>query len=98
MRECGHRSGWACTGGEARCGACGVVRFTEYGALRPPGLPQVITPGGTGRADRAAARVLSRIARRPAWWGQRPGRGVTAARRPAAKLYPTVSQPGAPRR
>ncbi|MFF7688286.1 DUF6255 family natural product biosynthesis protein [Streptomyces syringium] len=73
-RECGHRSGWTCVGGEARCGACGVVRFTEYGALRPPGLPQVVTPvGDARRADRRAARTVSRTARRPAWWGQRPG-------------------------
>ncbi|MFI1257168.1 DUF6255 family natural product biosynthesis protein [Streptomyces netropsis] len=73
-RECGHRSGWTRTGGEARCEACGVVRFTEYGALRPPGLPQVITPvEGALRADRRAARMVSRTARRPAWWGQRPG-------------------------
>ncbi|WP_370420831.1 DUF6255 family natural product biosynthesis protein [Streptomyces sp. QH1-20] len=73
-RECGHGAGWRHTGGEARCGACGVVRFTEYGALRPPGLPQVVTPVGSARrADRSAARVVSRTVRRPAWWGQRPG-------------------------
>lgn len=73
-RECGHRSGWTHAGGRARCEACGVVRFTEYGALRPPGLPQVITPGAGGRrADRAAARAVWRAARRPVWWGQRPG-------------------------
>ncbi|MEV4501424.1 DUF6255 family natural product biosynthesis protein [Streptomyces klenkii] len=38
--RCTHRGGWAArTRGEARCRDCGTVRFTDYGALRPPGLP-----------------------------------------------------------
>ncbi|WP_425507734.1 DUF6255 family natural product biosynthesis protein [Streptomyces olivoverticillatus] len=39
MPNCPHRSGWTHTRGESRCKCCGVRRFTEYGALRPPGLP-----------------------------------------------------------
>ncbi|MGK5732807.1 DUF6255 family natural product biosynthesis protein [Streptomyces sp. URMC 124] len=50
---CTHRGGWAArTRGEARCRYCGTVRFTEYAALRPPGLPHAPRPlrwrGATG--------------------------------------------------
>ncbi|WP_418952440.1 DUF6255 family natural product biosynthesis protein [Streptomyces albireticuli] len=63
---CPHLAGWARAGGESRCCACGVVRFTDYGAVRPPGLPQAITPAGgrARRADRAAASWISEAARR----------------------------------
>ncbi|MFD0382837.1 DUF6255 family natural product biosynthesis protein [Streptomyces stramineus] len=57
--------------GEARCRTCGVVRFTDYGALRPQEMPQVVTPSArsTYWADRAAAHWISQIARRATWWG-----------------------------
>ncbi|WP_221505299.1 DUF6255 family natural product biosynthesis protein [Streptomyces eurocidicus] len=69
-RACPHLAGWAQDGGEARCRACGVVRFTDYGALRPPGLPQAVTPaaGRSRCTDRAAASWISEAARR----GRRP--------------------------
>ncbi|MFE5871747.1 DUF6255 family natural product biosynthesis protein [Streptomyces roseifaciens] len=44
-RICTHRGGWSArTRGEARCRDCGTVRFTEYAALRPPGLPHPPAP------------------------------------------------------
>ncbi|MGA5133095.1 DUF6255 family natural product biosynthesis protein [Streptomyces olivoreticuli] len=60
MSACLHRTGRARTRGAARCEGCGVVRFTDYGALRPSGLPQALTVsrGSARRADRAAARQL----------------------------------------
>ncbi|WP_449476932.1 DUF6255 family natural product biosynthesis protein [Streptomyces abikoensis] len=63
-RTCAHRGGWSArTRGEARCRDCGTVRFTEYGALRPPGLPHVVTPTRRAAlaADRAAAQWMSRL-------------------------------------
>ncbi|MGK5640566.1 DUF6255 family natural product biosynthesis protein [Streptomyces sp. URMC 126] len=47
MRHCGHEAGWEAGGGAHRCLACGTCRFTEYGALRPPGPlpPGPPTPG-----------------------------------------------------
>ncbi|MEU2512670.1 DUF6255 family natural product biosynthesis protein [Streptomyces syringium] len=57
-----HHSGWRESAGEAQCPNCGTRRFTDYGALRPPELPQTITPSDYSRdkADRAAARQV--------WW------------------------------
>ncbi|MEU1312831.1 DUF6255 family natural product biosynthesis protein [Streptomyces cinnamoneus] len=57
MPHCPHAAGWTRTAGEARCDRCGVRRFTEYGAVRPPGLPQAVVPAVRERyaADRAAA-------------------------------------------
>ncbi|MBF6044293.1 hypothetical protein GO001_03535 [Streptomyces sp. NRRL B-1677] len=69
--RCTHRGGWAArTRGEARCRDCGTVRFTDYGALRPPGLPDAATPPRRTAlaADRAAAQQMARITRRPVWW------------------------------
>lgn len=39
----------------------GTRRFTDYGSLRPPGLPSVITPSPAARraADRSAARNVA---------------------------------------
>ncbi|MEU1375750.1 DUF6255 family natural product biosynthesis protein [Streptomyces triculaminicus] len=58
---CAHRAGWTRVGGEARCDRCGTRRFTDYGALRPPGMPVAVTPSPeSGRAaDRAAARWVA---------------------------------------
>ncbi|MFI1971731.1 DUF6255 family natural product biosynthesis protein [Streptomyces cinnamoneus] len=47
--DCPHRGGWAGGGGELRCGECGTRHFTEYGALRPPGLPQAVVPAAWQR-------------------------------------------------
>ncbi|MEW2579642.1 DUF6255 family natural product biosynthesis protein [Streptomyces syringium] len=62
VRPCVHHSGWTGTGGEVQCPNCGTRRFTDYGALRPPELPQTVTPSDYSRdkADRAAARQV--------WW------------------------------
>ncbi|WP_367621008.1 DUF6255 family natural product biosynthesis protein [Streptomyces olivoreticuli] len=89
MNACLHCTGWTRTRGAARCEGCGVVRFTDYGALRPSGLPQALTVsrGSARRADRAAARWVARNARRPKPW----------LRTEAGKLCPTVSQRPAPR-
>lgn len=60
--NCPHTSGWESAGGEERCRACGTLRFTGYGALRPPGLPVALTPSPPDRArsDRSAAWAISR--------------------------------------
>ncbi|CAM5533098.1 DUF6255 family natural product biosynthesis protein [Streptomyces abikoensis] len=73
--RCNHSEGWNHPApGEARCRRCGVTRFTEYGAVRPPGLPYVRTPEpeAARRADRAAATWIANLPRRRTWWGLRP--------------------------
>ncbi|MGW2367442.1 DUF6255 family natural product biosynthesis protein [Streptomyces sp. NPDC001667] len=69
---CTHRDSWTHAGGEARCESCGVRRFTEYRAVRPPGIAQALTPPRrtAATADRAAAEWLMRRTRRRGW---RPG-------------------------
>ncbi|MEU7131945.1 DUF6255 family natural product biosynthesis protein [Streptomyces sp. NPDC046261] len=54
---CAHSAGWTRSGGEAHCDRCGVRRFTDYGAVRPAGLPHAIVPSPREpeAADRAAA-------------------------------------------
>ncbi|GAA2921489.1 hypothetical protein GCM10020221_17140 [Streptomyces thioluteus] len=71
VRHCRHGSGWESGGGEERCRDCGTRRFTEYGALRPPELPSVMTPSPRDceRADRAAAEVIARTVRNLCRWG-----------------------------
>ncbi|WP_367138744.1 MULTISPECIES: DUF6255 family natural product biosynthesis protein [Streptomyces] len=55
--RCNHAEGWTYpVPGEQRCRTCGTVRFTDYGALRPPGLP----PG-----PRWSSRAGSHPTRRP---------------------------------
>ncbi|MFF4220689.1 DUF6255 family natural product biosynthesis protein [Streptomyces nondiastaticus] len=69
---CAHRGGWSArTRGEARCRDCGTVRFTDYGALRPPGLPDALTPKrrDARKADSAAAAWMANLPRRVVWWG-----------------------------
>ncbi|MEU1671843.1 DUF6255 family natural product biosynthesis protein [Streptomyces roseifaciens] len=66
---CTHRGGWSArTRGEARCRDCGTVRFTEYAALRPPGLPQATTAsvGPDGLRVRSARGGVRRRAGVPA--------------------------------
>ncbi|WP_443057874.1 DUF6255 family natural product biosynthesis protein [Streptomyces sp. KLMMK] len=66
-RICTHRGGWAArTRGEARCSDCGTVRFTEYAALRPPGLPHATTsPRRTGfAAGRVDVQWIPLVTRR----------------------------------
>ncbi|WP_221462293.1 DUF6255 family natural product biosynthesis protein [Streptomyces olivoverticillatus] len=67
MTGCPHR--WTRNGGEAQCDGCGTRRFSSYAAVRPPGLPVVVTPSVAARraADRRAAMVISRTGR----WGRR---------------------------
>ncbi|WP_425329131.1 DUF6255 family natural product biosynthesis protein [Streptomyces eurocidicus] len=62
MNNCLHHGGWTHHGGESRCDNCGVRRFTEYGAVRPSGLPHAVTPAAPDRraTDRAAALNISR--------------------------------------
>ncbi|MCA6092457.1 hypothetical protein LE181_09830 [Streptomyces sp. SCA3-4] len=64
VSHCLHGSGWTHTAGESRCDACGTRRFSQYGALRPPGLPHAVrpTPREPHAADRSAARNLARFA------------------------------------
>ncbi|MFI0911925.1 DUF6255 family natural product biosynthesis protein [Streptomyces abikoensis] len=71
--------------------ASGVRRFTDYGDLRPPGLPQAVVPAPRDRraADRAAARCVAEALSRGRWWSLRrrvvlgQGRGVeVGTRRP----------------
>ncbi|MEU2870027.1 DUF6255 family natural product biosynthesis protein [Streptomyces olivoreticuli] len=72
-RTCTHRNGWTHTGGEATCGSCGVRRFTDYRAVRPPGLAQAVTAPrkATAITDCAAAEWVMLRTRRKRWW---PGR------------------------
>ncbi|MFF7729643.1 DUF6255 family natural product biosynthesis protein [Streptomyces sp. NPDC008001] len=73
--RCSHAAGWTHPApGEARCRTCGVTRFTEYGAVRPPGLPHALTPKprDARKADRAAALQIARLPRRRVWWGLAP--------------------------
>ncbi|MEU5191885.1 DUF6255 family natural product biosynthesis protein [Streptomyces klenkii] len=73
--RCSHAEGWAYPApGEQRCRTCGTVRFTDYGALRPPGLPHALTPKprDADKADRAAATHIANAPRRVAWWGLGP--------------------------
>ncbi|MFI9308251.1 DUF6255 family natural product biosynthesis protein [Streptomyces triculaminicus] len=60
----------------------GAQRFTDYGPLRPPGLPSVITPSPAARraADRSAAQ---NVARNVAFWA--------AAARRARRVYFTAA-------
>lgn len=69
--NCQHLERWESGDGEKWCTACGTRRFTEYGALRPPGLPSAVMPSDEerGRADRMAAAVISRTVRHLSHWG-----------------------------
>ncbi|MBH1933445.1 hypothetical protein I5Q34_03940 [Streptomyces sp. AV19] len=70
--DCTHASGWERTdGGAQQCRDCGTRRFTDYGALRPPGPAPVVRPSpeDARRADRAAAIVISRTIRHISRWG-----------------------------
>ncbi|MFH8789906.1 DUF6255 family natural product biosynthesis protein [Streptomyces roseoverticillatus] len=74
-RMCTHRAGWTTrTRGEVHCRGCGTVRFTDYGALRPPGLPHAVAPKprDARRADRAAATWIVNLPRKRVWWGLVP--------------------------
>ncbi|MEU1779959.1 DUF6255 family natural product biosynthesis protein [Streptomyces abikoensis] len=46
VNHCPHDGCWVSDNGEQRCTACGVRRFTDYGGVRPPGLPEAVTPSG----------------------------------------------------
>ncbi|MEU4210478.1 DUF6255 family natural product biosynthesis protein [Streptomyces sp. NPDC026206] len=93
MSHCPHPAGWTRAGGEARCGSCGTRRFADYAALRPSGLPAVVTPSAAdgSAADRAAARnVMAR---------QRPtAPGTVPAPPPPARGRPPGTAPTPPPR
>ncbi|WP_221462282.1 DUF6255 family natural product biosynthesis protein [Streptomyces olivoverticillatus] len=42
VTDCRHGANWRHRAGESRCEACGTRRFTDYAALRPPGLPEAV--------------------------------------------------------
>ncbi|WP_367620960.1 DUF6255 family natural product biosynthesis protein [Streptomyces olivoreticuli] len=68
-RTCTHSNGWTQTGGEATCASCGVRRFMDYRAVRPPGLAQAVTAPrrATAVTDRAAAEWVMMRTRRRGW-------------------------------
>ncbi|MGK5728650.1 DUF6255 family natural product biosynthesis protein [Streptomyces sp. URMC 124] len=69
--RCHHSEGWDHPApGESRCRTCGVTRFTEYGAVRPPGLASALTPKprDARRADIAAATRIANTPPRRQWW------------------------------
>ncbi|WP_373298091.1 DUF6255 family natural product biosynthesis protein [Streptomyces abikoensis] len=61
VNHCTHDGSWASASGEQRCTACGMRRFTNYGGVRPPGLPEAVTPSRKRRpdADRSAAIAIT---------------------------------------
>ncbi|MEU1372419.1 DUF6255 family natural product biosynthesis protein [Streptomyces triculaminicus] len=71
--NCPHTSGWDATHGEERCRSCGTRRFTQYGALRPPGLPVTLAPSprDKGQADRSASMVIAHTLGRLSGWRPR---------------------------
>ncbi|MFI1254228.1 DUF6255 family natural product biosynthesis protein [Streptomyces netropsis] len=73
MNNCAHTGGWTSADGEERCDHCGTRRFTDYGALLPPGLPQIRTPSDKtrARADRSAAALISRTTYHLSRWTPR---------------------------
>ncbi|MEU3355697.1 DUF6255 family natural product biosynthesis protein [Streptomyces sp. NPDC037389] len=80
MPGCEARTGLCGVG--RRCRTCGVRRFADYGALRPPGLPHrvVSTPRDPRAADRAAARCVAELMSRGRWWSRRRRVYVLACR------------------
>ncbi|MEU7131977.1 DUF6255 family natural product biosynthesis protein [Streptomyces sp. NPDC046261] len=57
VNHCAHNAGWTHAAGESYCDRCGTRRFTEYGAVRPAGLPHAVVPAARDQevADRSAA-------------------------------------------
>ncbi|MEU8549574.1 DUF6255 family natural product biosynthesis protein [Streptomyces roseoverticillatus] len=73
--RCNRSEGWNHPApGEARCRSCGVTRFADYGAVRPPGLAHALTPkpGDARKADRSAATWIANVPRKRVWWGLTP--------------------------
>ncbi|GHF36705.1 hypothetical protein GCM10010218_17810 [Streptomyces mashuensis] len=101
---CTHASGWTHHAGEARCDACGVRRFTEYRAVRPSGLPVVVTQSleEAHAADRAAATWIAQMLcdegadwvrpGKPGIWRRR--RATAAARWAAGRAGPQTAARG----
>ncbi|MEV6672241.1 DUF6255 family natural product biosynthesis protein [Streptomyces sp. NPDC051162] len=63
---CPHNGGWVHANGLVQCRSCGVRRFADYRAVRPPGLAEAVTSPRpeAANADRAAAQWLMRRTRR----------------------------------
>ncbi|MFI9203837.1 DUF6255 family natural product biosynthesis protein [Streptomyces sp. NPDC053048] len=73
-RNCPHHAGWSRgADGAWRCDRCGTRRFDDYGALRPPGLPETIkpSPAALPARDRAAARFVAERLPRGIRWGRK---------------------------
>ncbi|GHG72607.1 hypothetical protein GCM10018779_48090 [Streptomyces griseocarneus] len=71
--NCPHQAGWTQSeDGVWRCARCGTRRFTDYGALRPPGLPEAKAPrpGARRAADRRAANFITFRLPRGLRWGR----------------------------
>ncbi|MEU4208601.1 DUF6255 family natural product biosynthesis protein [Streptomyces sp. NPDC026206] len=70
--DCPHAWGWTHSAGASHCDRCGIRRFTDYGAVRPPGLPGTVTPSRRSRnaADRAAALNVARTVRPGIRWSR----------------------------
>ncbi|WP_374223828.1 DUF6255 family natural product biosynthesis protein [Streptomyces sp. ISL-11] len=100
--DCHHQRGWThALGGASRCDECGVRRFTEYGAVRPPGLPQAMTPRPRDRraADRAAALNVVAARVRGASGGRSRGRRsqvIASVVTPVAPVNPVPRHCSAP--
>ncbi|WP_422396774.1 DUF6255 family natural product biosynthesis protein [Streptomyces klenkii] len=64
--RCIHAEGWAYPApGEQRCRTCGTVRFTDYGALRPPGPAARAHPETAGRGQGGPRRSNAHRERAP---------------------------------
>ncbi|WP_374192978.1 DUF6255 family natural product biosynthesis protein [Streptomyces sp. AV19] len=60
VENCPHPGGWESVdgdGGEEFCASCGTRRFHDYGALRPPGLPEAVAPAPRGAAGHPPAML-----------------------------------------
>ncbi|MFI2075057.1 MULTISPECIES: DUF6255 family natural product biosynthesis protein [Streptomyces] len=70
--DCPHTAGWTQgQDGVWTCQRCGTRRFADYGALRPPGLPEPRKPSRAARraADRSAASYIACRLPRGIRWG-----------------------------
>ncbi|MGW1197094.1 DUF6255 family natural product biosynthesis protein [Streptomyces sp. NPDC002536] len=71
MVHCQHDSAWQHANGLSQCTRCGAHRFTDYGALRPEGLPQPLQTRRQllAERDKAAAFIIAKGHYRVSHWG-----------------------------